>query len=664
MIKGVEKGKQRIWKKLSLVVLSVAVLSLFGCGGSSTENETANETIPVSERIDALSLLRDEVTREEFFDFYNFKASKGKSTYYQGSGGNVQLDETGNIQYVSAVFSGTIPLAGVYADGSQTLEQADQQLQKAGFKATKLAEVEEDEVLYIERSPGDESITIDLSVDEDNSVVSYSAHYISHDEAIELGAYYPEINNPITQSDGQMEVTIKAAYELKAIGGSEPLNDAIYVVVEYNVKNVSNEPIEDKPFIHLISPDGVEYQHDVGATTSALVFGGVETDEKAISNLNPGLSMNGASVFEVSKAELQNPGWKIKVQKQNLGEMFLGSEGSVMLFDFENTYGMTRRSQANESSSESDSDKKDNSSNYLEETTNNSINEERVYSLTDKDVFSTYNNAVSWSNLDGYYLIPIMEGEIKTIYFCSENDISNYAQIYYLKVENTEATVNGGLKAFGTMYQSTKTENLSNGKFSVTWDSYESIDYPFVELLAGTEETDSSMVGEYSYYGRVGDTKKYAEAGEAQQENIGYKTMYVINCNESITLRTSPSTKAEEILQIPLGAAVSYIEPSIDGFYKVSYMGNIGYALASYLSETPPADGENEMSDLDYAVLRVVNCNESITLRTSPSTSSAEICQMPLGSTVYYIESASNGFYKVSYMGNIGYALASYLTFE
>ena len=63
-----------------------------------------------------------------------------------------------------------------------------------------------------------------------------------------------------------------------------------------------------------------------------------------------------------------------------------------------------------------------------------------------------------------------------------------------------------------------------------------------------------------------------------------YDTMYVVNCKESITLRTSDSTSAKEICQIPLGAAVSYVSTAGNGFYKIIYLGNTGYALGSYLS--------------------------------------------------------------------------------
>lgn len=135
-----------------------------------------------------------------------------------------------------------------------------------------------------------------------------------------------------------------------------------------------------------------------------------------------------------------------------------------------------------------------------------------------------------------------------------------------------------------------------------------------------------------------------------------YTTMYVVNCQESITLRTSPSTKASEICQIPLGAAVSYVERAGNDFYLIVYNGKVGYSLASYL-ESPYGQLQSYVDDY----LGVINCNESVTLRTDPSTSAGEICQIPLGATVEFVDVAGDGFYKVAYNGHVGYALASYL---
>ena len=121
-----------------------------------------------------------------------------------------------------------------------------------------------------------------------------------------------------------------------------------------------------------------------------------------------------------------------------------------------------------------------------------------------EDIFVSYPDEVSWFNPNGYYMIPYSEDGEEIVMFCTENDMANSAQAYYLEVENTEATSNGGLKVTGTMYGSAKTEKISNGEFTVTWDSYESIDYASVALKNSVIDTDTSMTGEYSYYGPVG----------------------------------------------------------------------------------------------------------------------------------------------------------------
>ena len=75
------------------------------------------------------------------------------------------------------------------------------------------------------------------------------------------------------------------------------------------------------------------------------------------------------------------------------------------------------------------------------------------------------------------------------------------------------------------------------------------------------------------------------EANKNASTNTIKKTMCVVRCNEFITLRSSPSTSASEITKIPLGSSVGYIEEAGNDFYKIQYNGNIGYALASYLSD-------------------------------------------------------------------------------
>ncbi len=162
--------------------------------------------------------------------------------------------------------------------------------------------------------------------------------------------------------------------------------------------------------------------------------------------------------------------------------------------------------------------------------------------------------------------------------------------------------------------------------------------YETTAAAYGAEES-AGYPGAYDYY-------------DDYQNNITY--MYVVDCKESISLRESPSTSARVLTQIPLYGMVEFVDEADNGFYMVWYNGQLGYALASYLDIYEP----QVYTGITYTV---VNCNESITLRTSPYTSAEEICQIPLGAVVNYIQTAGNGFYLVNYNGRNGYALASYL---
>lgn len=75
--------------------------------------------------------------------------------------------------------------------------------------------------------------------------------------------------------------------------------------------------------------------------------------------------------------------------------------------------------------------------------------------------------------------------------------------------------------------------------------------------------------------------------------------------------------------------------------------------------------GKDDLSDKESrAFMKVVNCDEWISLRVSPSKEAEKYTTIPLGETVELVSEAANGFYKVKYKGYIGYALSSYLEFE
>ena len=183
---------------------------------------------------------------------------------------------------------------------------------------------------------------------------------------------------------------------------------------------------------------------------------------------------------------------------------------------------------------------------------------------------------------------------------------------------------------------------------------------------SGTEE-ESKIAEKSAVQETVAEVAHSESLQETQPQTVAVTqaqvltTLYVVNCNESITLRVSDSTNAKEIKQIPLGAAVSFMENAANGFYKVSYNGSTGYALASYLSVDPYNHYVASTKASTVWSGKVVRCNEYITLRRTPSTKGEEITKIPLGAIVTVYSGADNGFYYIDYDGFEGYALAGYI---
>lgn len=143
------------------------------------------------------------------------------------------------------------------------------------------------------------------------------------------------------------------------------------------------------------------------------------------------------------------------------------------------------------------------------------------------------------------------------------------------------------------------------------------------------------------------------------QDNTTKKTMYVVNVENSIYLRSDPSENDKNIITtVPLGSAVGYIESIDSVFARINYGGTIGYAKLQYLSDTQPVI-DNTVKYTMY----VANVENSIYLRSAPSENDNNIITtIALGTAVGYISSANSIFAKISYNGTVGYAKHQYLS--
>jgi len=139
----------------------------------------------------------------------------------------------------------------------------------------------------------------------------------------------------------------------------------------------------------------------------------------------------------------------------------------------------------------------------------------------------------------------------------------------------------------------------------------------------------------------------FATEEEWTFENSFYRWT-VVNCDEWISLREHPSVSADVLKQIPLGAEVIWHDGASDGFVVVEYEGVTGFALHGYLQGYLNA-------------VRVVNCDEWVSLREQPDADSERIRKVPLGQLLYSGGRVGD-FVSVLYQGTYGYIDARYLT--
>lgn len=121
-----------------------------------------------------------------------------------------------------------------------------------------------------------------------------------------------------TIKTNKFEITILSIKEKSQVGGeyinSQASEGGIYVAVTWQYKNISDKPIGSfsTPSINMIDKNNTKYNSDIGA--SSYYATEIDLNSKILSNLNPGITVKDASVFEISKELYDIGGWKLKIK--------------------------------------------------------------------------------------------------------------------------------------------------------------------------------------------------------------------------------------------------------------------------------------------------------------------------------------------------------------
>ena len=137
------------------------------------------------------------------------------------------------------------------------------------------------------------------------------------------------------------------------------------------------------------------------------------------------------------------------------------------------------------------------------------------------------------------------------------------------------------------------------------------------------------------------------------------QTMKVkVNSPIGLNLRAGATTNSAVITVLPNNAVVNVIESS-NGWYKVSYNGNIGWIFAQYTTSITNNNSTSNNNNNNVSKIRV-NSPIGLNLRTGAGTNNSIILAIP-NNGVATVLGSSNGWYKVNYNGNIGWVDGNYV---
>ena len=138
---------------------------------------------------------------------------------------------------------------------------------------------------------------------------------------------------------GNFEFQIMNVEYRQSVGGTyikaNVTDDGLYVAVTWRYKNIGYKPIGmflNKPSIYLNTTDGIKYNRDIEASSAYAIEIGV--NEKIVSDLNPGISVQTVDVFEVNKDMFSQETWNLGIETDKNVKISLYSRHET---DFQNS---------------------------------------------------------------------------------------------------------------------------------------------------------------------------------------------------------------------------------------------------------------------------------------------------------------------------------------
>lgn len=150
----------------------------------------------------------------------------------------------------------------------------------------------------------------------------------------------------------------------------------------------------------------------------------------------------------------------------------------------------------------------------------------------------------------------------------------------------------------------------------------------------------------------------------------------VVNAS-ALRLRAQPTTSSSTLTQAYRGATVDVLADAADGWYQVSFNGQVGYMSAEYLLVTPltstteteqdtsteeslPSEESLSTEESSPTGQVILSRSNTLSIRAAASSSGERIGTVPNG-TVLTLGECVNGWYMVTYNGVTGYVDGQYI---
>lgn len=139
--------------------------------------------------------------------------------------------------------------------------------------------------------------------------------------------------------------------------------------------------------------------------------------------------------------------------------------------------------------------------------------------------------------------------------------------------------------------------------------------------------------------------------------------------NDSVEFRSGPSSSTASLGTIPAGTEVSLTGQTMDGFISAIWNGQSGWIYGQYLGGAPAAEVDSPAPEapaeeaIDWSgATGAWHTNDSVNLRTEPSTSATAIVELPASSNVTLTGAVANGFAQAETGYGTGWISQQYLS--